>query len=79
MYLQAVELPTVMNLNPRSIYNKCEEFPILLEQYEVDLVCLSETWERKDLPLEKVLNLEDFTIISNVKQREFRGGKPAIP
>ena len=67
-----------MNLNPRSIYNKCEEFPILLEQYEVDVVCMSETWERENLTLDQVLNVENFEIISNVKQREFRGGKPAI-
>ena len=78
LVLQAIELPTVMNLNPRSIYNKLEEFPILLEQYEADVVCMSETWERDDLPLDQLLNLENFSIISNVKQREFRGGKPAI-
>ena len=78
LFLQAVELPTVMNLNPRSIYNKCEEFPILLEQYDVDLVCMSETWERDNFTLDQLLDLENFTIVSNVKQREFRGGKPAI-
>ena len=38
LILQAIELPTVMNLNPRSIYNKSEEFPVLLEQYNADVV-----------------------------------------
>ena len=37
-----------------------------------------ESWERSNLPLDKLLNLENFEIISNVKQREFKGGKPAI-
>ena len=78
LFLQAVELPVVMNLNPRSIYNKSEDFCLLLEQYAVDCVCMSESWEREDLSLSELLNLENYQIISNVKQREFKGGKPAI-
>ena len=39
---------------------------------------MSESWERENLPLEKLLQLENYEIISNVKQREFKGGKPAI-
>ena len=76
--LQSLELPVVMNLNPRSIYNKTDEFQLLLEQYQADIVCMSESWERSNLPLDKLLNLENFEIISNVKQRDFKGGKPAI-
>ena len=76
---QASNLPIVININPRSIYNKTEDFKLVLEQYEADIVCLSETWERENLSLEELLNLEDsFSVISNVKQRDFAGGKPAI-
>ena len=76
--LQGLELPTVINLNPRSIYNKADEFKILLEQYQGDLICISESWERENLSLSDLLQLENYRIISNVKQREFVGGKPAI-
>ena len=33
LVLQSIELPTFMNLNPRSIYNKTEDFRVILEQY----------------------------------------------
>ena len=76
---QASNLPIVININPRSIYKKTEDFKLVLEQYEADIVCLSETWERENLSLEELLNLEDsFSVIGNVKQRDFAGGKPAI-
>ena len=74
MVLQSLELPVVMNINPRSIYNKTEEFQILIEQYQADLIFISESWERANLPLEEILKLDNFQIISNVKQRDFKGG-----
>ena len=76
--LQSMELPVVMNLNPRSIYNKTEDFYVLLEQYQAEVICISESWEREDLPLKELLELEDFEVLTNVKQRDFKGGKPAI-
>ena len=78
IFLQAVGLPTVMNLNPRSIYNKSEEFQLLLDQYDVDVVCMSESWERDSLSLGQLLKLDNYQIFSNPKQRDFKGGKPAI-
>ena len=76
--LQSMELPVIMNINPRSIYNKTEEFSVLLEQYSADLITISESWDREDLPLSELLKLENFRVITNVKQRDFKGGKPAI-
>ena len=73
-----MELPVIMNINPRSIYNKTEEFSQLIDQYSVDLICMSESWERDSLPLDKLLNLDNYRVITNVKQRDFKGGKPAI-
>ena len=78
LILQSMVLPTVINLNPRSIYNKTDELYLLIEQYEADVICISESWERDDLPLVEQLDLENFEIFTNVKQREFKGGKPAI-
>ena len=78
LFQQAIELPTVMTLNSRSIYNKTEEFSLLLEQYNVDVCTISESWERDNLSLIKLLNLDDYQILSNVKQRDFKGEKPAI-
>ena len=78
LVLQSINLPVIINLNPRSVYNKTEEFSLLLEQYSADAICVSESWERENMPLDQLLQLDNYEIISNVKQREFKGGKPAI-
>ena len=76
--MQALNLPKVLNLNPRSIYNKVEEFVTFVEEEEVDLVCMSESWERENLTLDKVIKIEDYQVISNVFQRSGTGGRPCI-
>ena len=76
--LQSMELPVVMNINPRSIYNKKDEFLELLDQYSAQVITISESWERENLSLQELLQLENYKIITNVKQRDFKGGKPAI-
>ena len=78
LILQSMQLPVIMNINPRSIYNKTEEFYLLLEQYSADLIFISESWEHDHLPLDELLQFENYRIITNVKQRDFKGGKPAI-
>ena len=40
---QALSLPKVLNLNPRSIYNKLEEFSTFVKEETVDLICMSES------------------------------------
>ena len=49
-----------------------------MEQYEADVVLMSETWERDNLALHQVIVIENFQIITNVVQRQNRGGKTAI-
>ena len=78
LILESMNLPVVLNINPRSIYNKSEDFELLIDQYEAEVICLSETWERPNQTLDKLLKLENFEIVSNVQQRDFAGGKPAI-
>ena len=75
---QAFNLPKVLNLNPRSIYNKLEEFVTFVQEEEIDLTCISESWEREEKTLDEVIKLDDFKIISNVFQRNGSGGRPAI-
>ena len=40
--LKALNLPVIMNINPRSIYNKTDDFALLVDQYEADVICMSE-------------------------------------
>ena len=69
--MNAVHLPSVMNINPRSIYNKVNEFLTLVEQYESDLICMSETWDRVTLPLENLIQLDGYKVITAVNPRNF--------
>ena len=76
--LAAVHLPVVVNLNPRSIYNKVEEFKIMMSQLDCSLCFLSESWDRNNLGLDEIIQIENYKIIKNVSQRKGKGGKPAL-
>ena len=75
---QALSLPTLCNINPRSVYNKVNEFHTLVKEEELDVIFLSESWERDYLPLDNIIHLEDHIVILNVHQRTGKGGRPAI-
>lgn len=74
----ATQLPLVINLNPRSVYNKKDEFRTMMKQLEVDLCTMSESWDRDNLCLEDIIQMEGYEIIKNVLQRRGKGGKPAL-
>ena len=76
--IQALSLPTVMNVNPRSIYNKANEFQNFVKEELVDVVTMSESWERVEDPLENIIQLPNHTVISNPHQRKGMGGRPAL-
>ena len=68
----------MINLNPRSVYNKVDEFHSLVTELDADLIFMSESWERENLTLNQVINLENHQVISNVHQRAGVGGRPAL-
>ena len=74
----ALNLPVIANINPRSVYNKIQEFHSFVEEEQVDIVFMSESWEREDQTLKDIIKLENYEIISNVFQRKGKGGRPAI-
>ena len=65
-------------MNPRSVYNKIDEFHTFVNEEECDLIFLSESWERECLQLDQIIQLDNHVVVSNVSQREGRGGRPAI-
>ena len=76
--LEALFLPTIVNLNPRSIYNKVDEFHAFVESENVDIIFMSEPWEREKKTLSDIIKLEGYEVISNVYQRKEPGGRPAL-
>ena len=76
--IEALELPSVINLNPRSVYNKVNEFHNLVTELAVDLIFMSESWERESLTLDQIIDLDNYQVISNVYQRTGVGGRPAL-
>ena len=76
--IQALNLPTICNLNPRSAYNKADELCDFIKEEQVDLLLISESWEREKLRLDEIIKLDDHSLISNVSQRSGVGGRPAI-
>ena len=61
--LDAVQLPVIVNLNPRSIYNKSDEFKTMMEQMDVSLCFMSESWDRDNNGIEEVIKMDGFKII----------------
>ena len=72
---QAQALPTIMNINPRSIYNKVNEFLTLVEQYQANLIFLSETWDRIEKPLDTIINIDEHRVYTSINPRNFKGGE----
>ena len=75
---QALSLPSIMNINPRSIYNSVDQFRTFIEQQNISVIFMSESWEREYLSLNELIQLENYQVISNVFQRKGRGGRPAL-
>ena len=83
--LQSLHLPKIANINPRSIYNKVDEFCTFVSEEEIDVVFMSESHERwyptkkgEDQTLNELISLEDHIVISNPCQRKGKGGRPAL-
>ena len=76
--IQALNLPVIANVNPRSVYNKVKEFHTFVEQEYLDVVFMSESWEREENKLHDIIKLENHEVISNVYQRKGTGGRPAL-
>ena len=65
-------------MNPKSCYNKINEFKAFVEDEEVDILFMSESWERESKTLQDIIKLDDHIVISNVHQRRGVGGRPAL-
>ena len=76
--VQALNLPKVMNLNPRSAMNKIEELKTFIDEESVDVAFISESHDRENKKLEEHFNLENYKVISNLYQRTEKGGRPAL-
>ena len=53
--VHALDLPIIINLNPRSVYNKVDEFHTLVQEEEADVIFMSESWGRDNLTLDKII------------------------
>ena len=75
---QALQLPKIMNLNPRSAMNKVEELKTFIDEESIDVAFISESHDRENKKLEEDFNLENYKVISNLYQRAEKGGRPAL-
>ena len=67
-------------VNPRSLYNKINQFKTFIKEQDIDLALISESWERPSQPLDSIIKIDNFKFISNPFQRSSStaGGRPAI-
>ena len=66
--VQALTLPKVLNLNPRSAMNKIDELKTFIEEESIDCAFISESHEKENKKLEDQFKLEGHVVISNIYQ-----------
>ena len=80
--LSASSLPLVAVLNARSLYNKADNFKIFMNELGIEVGIVSESWEREELSLEKLLNMHNYNFHSykreKVKAKKQPGGSCAV-
>ena len=59
-FKEAFSLPKILNINPRSIYNKIIQLKTYIKEKNIDAVFLSESWERQEEPLTNILDIDGF-------------------
>ena len=55
-----------------------DAFHEFVKEESIQLIFISESWERESQTLDKIIKIEDYDVISNVNQRKGQGGRPAI-
>ena len=78
--VQALHLPKILNLNPRSAMNKTEQISRFIEEENIDVAFISESHDRENKRLEDYIKLNTHSVISNLYQRptKEKGGRPAL-
>ena len=73
--VEAAKMPRFLICNPRSVYNKSTQLKKFIKEEEIDVCCLSETWEREEKPLSTILSMKGFeiTIWGALVTPDFRG------
>ena len=73
-----MQLPKIVNINPRGAMNKLDELKTFIVEEEVDVAFVSESHDRDNFKLQENLSLSQHEIFSNLDQRKEKGGRPAI-
>ena len=59
---QALVLPSIHNINSRTIYNKKNEFETLVKEEELNCIFMSESFEREEKTLNNLIKLDDHVV-----------------
>ena len=66
-------LPSLFLSNTRSLVNKIEDLEVVINQNDVDIVCITETWLTNNIS-NSVVDIRDYTLIRNDRSADTRGG-----
>ena len=61
--MQALCLPKLMNVNPRSIFNKVDEFHTFVNEESIDCIMMSESWERPDKTFDPTVAASEYSVL----------------
>ena len=69
--------PTLLNSNIRSIVHKVDEMTNIINENEVDIACVTETW-LSDEVLHYVTDIDGYTCDRKDKVNRRGGGRPYL-
>ena len=72
----ASSLPLICMTNARSLYNKSTNLKHLLNELGIEIALISETWERQEMSLESLLNLQKYKVISYKRPKRKANRQP---
>ena len=60
------------------MYNKVENLKLFIKERDIHITFISESWEKVENPLQSLLQMDNYEVISNPHARKEGGGRPAL-
>ena len=72
-YYKKSSLPSLFLSNTRSLVNKIEDLEVVINQNDVDIVCITETWLTNNIS-NSVVDISNYTLVRKDRSADKRGG-----
>ena len=72
-YYKKISLPSLFLSNTRSLVNKIEDLEVVINQNDMDIACITETWLTNNIP-NSVVDISGYSLVRIDRSADKRGG-----